>query len=248
MDNKGQRTLTAVRDGRPEVLTLAEVASYLKLAEKTVLRMVHRREIPCAKVGSQWRFVRSLIDDWLLSRMQVLPGNDLNRLIEQEGTAVPLSRLVREDLVRLEIWPGSKRQVLEQLVQPLEAAGLVPDVQEFLQGLLERESIMPTAVGRGVAIPHLRNPQRNPHCGPLLAAGVCPEGTDFGAPDRSPTHLFFLLCTDSEVVHLKVLSRLNRLLRMDSLVSEFLQARDGRDVVRLFIRADQLITQERNVS
>ena len=76
---------------------------------------------------------------------------------------------------------------------------------------------------------------------------MCPEGTDFGAPDGSPTHLFFLLCTDSEVVHLKVLSRLNRLLHMDSLVSELLQARDGRDVVRLFIQADQIITRERNV-
>jgi PTS system nitrogen regulatory IIA component len=222
------------------------VASYLKLTEKTVLRMVHRQEIPCAKVGSQWRFVRSLIDDWLLSRMQVLPGNDLNRLIEQEGTAVPLSRLLREDMVRLDIWPGNKRRVLEQLVQPLEAAGLVADVGEFLGKLLERERIMPTTVGKGVAIPHLRNPRENPSCGPLLVVGVCPEGTDFGAQDGSATHLFFLLCTDSEVVHLKVLSRLTRMLHMESLVAELLRARDARDVVRLFIRADQLITQERN--
>ena len=56
-----------------EVMTLGEVASYLKVAERTVLRMVHNGEIPCAKVGGQWRFLRTVVDDWLISRITFPP-------------------------------------------------------------------------------------------------------------------------------------------------------------------------------
>ena len=65
-----------------EIMTLSEVASYLKIAEKTVSRMITRGEIPCTKVASQWRFMKSMIDDWLISRMNVVPQNDLAKILE----------------------------------------------------------------------------------------------------------------------------------------------------------------------
>ena len=142
-----------------EVMTLAEVAVYLRLAEKTVLRMVHKGQIPCAKVASQWRFLRSMIDDWLIAKMQVLPRNDLARVIESSPDAVPLSRLLKEQYILLNLRPGSKEDVLRQLVEPLVRTRFVEQGQIFLEKLLDREGIVSTAVGRGVAIPHLRNPQ-----------------------------------------------------------------------------------------
>jgi excisionase family DNA binding protein len=47
-----------------EVLTIRDVAQYLKLPVSTVYRLAERRELPGHKVGRQWRFHKSILDDW----------------------------------------------------------------------------------------------------------------------------------------------------------------------------------------
>jgi len=222
-----------------EVMTLSEVAVYLRLAEKTVLRMVHKGQIPCAKVASQWRFLRSMIDDWLIAKMRVVPKNDLARLIESSPEVVPLSRLLKREYVVLDIQPGNKEDVLHQLVRPLLRSQFVDREKPFIDKLLERERIVSTAVGKGVAIPHLRNPQENPGGGPVLVVGICREGTDFRALDGEKTHLFFLLCTDSEVVHLRVLAKVNRIAGRKDVMARLVGAETAAEVLQVLIRADQ---------
>lgn len=46
-------------------MTLAEVAAYLRLSKDTVYRMASGGRLPASKVGSQWRFRRDDIDQWL---------------------------------------------------------------------------------------------------------------------------------------------------------------------------------------
>lgn len=230
---------TTVNTGAGEVMTLAEVALYLKLAEKTVLRMVHRGQIPCAKVASQWRFLRPMIDDWLTAKMQVVPRNDLARLIESSPDVVPLSRLLTDELILLDVQPGTKEQVLRQLVQPLVRCRIIDQEQSFLDKLLERERIVSTAVGKGVAIPHLRNPRENPGGGPVLVVGICKEGTDFKSLDGKKTQVFFLLCSDSEVIHLRVLAKVNRIAGKEDTMLQLIRAKTVEDVLHVLIRADQ---------
>ncbi len=228
---------TAMVDPK-DVLTLSEVAVYLKLAEKTVLRMAHRGQIPCAKVGSQWRFFRSVIDDWLLAQMKGAARSELSRLIESSPNIVPLSRLMREEFILLDVRPGPKREVLRQLVEPLARAGIIKNGEEFLDRLMERENIAATTMGHGAAIPHLRNPRENPG-GPVLAIGVCREGTDFQAPDGEKTHLIFLLVAENDVVHLRVLAKLGRMLRQGELIARMRRAASRSELMGLVILADQ---------
>ncbi|HEX2480934.1 MAG TPA: response regulator [Methylomirabilota bacterium] len=47
-----------------EILTIREVAGYLKLPVSTVYRLAERRDLPGHKVGRQWRFHKSVLDDW----------------------------------------------------------------------------------------------------------------------------------------------------------------------------------------
>jgi excisionase family DNA binding protein len=56
------------RDGRSpdnEILTIEEVASYLRLTPQTIYRWAQEKRIPAVKLGKEWRFRRSIIDDWL---------------------------------------------------------------------------------------------------------------------------------------------------------------------------------------
>ena len=48
-----------------ELMTVEEVAAYLRVTKKTVYRLLERGGIPAAKVGHQWRFEKGLIDEWL---------------------------------------------------------------------------------------------------------------------------------------------------------------------------------------
>ena len=48
-----------------EILTLREVANYLKVTDRTIYRLVAARKIPAFKVGGTWRFSRADIDVWI---------------------------------------------------------------------------------------------------------------------------------------------------------------------------------------
>jgi excisionase family DNA binding protein len=58
----------AQKNGRPpanDILTLEEVASYLRLTPQTIYKWAQEKKIPAAKLGKEWRFRKSIIDRWL---------------------------------------------------------------------------------------------------------------------------------------------------------------------------------------
>ncbi len=221
-----------------DILTLSEAADYLKIAEKTLLRMIHRKEVPAAKVGNQYRFLRNVLEDWLISKMKVLPSNDVTRLIEKQGELLAVWRLLDETMVIPDLPGSSKEEVLEQLTLPLAEAGLLEHAEGYTRKLLDREEMISTAVENGVALPHLRKPEENPSGRPVIVIGRSRQGIDFGAPDGQKTKLFFLLCTDSEVVHLRVLSLLARILKIPGLLSSLLEAETAEEIISLIHAAE----------
>ena len=52
------------------LLSVDEVADYLKIPKSTLYKMCSEREIPCAKIGKHWRFDKKLIDEWFVGKMQ----------------------------------------------------------------------------------------------------------------------------------------------------------------------------------
>lgn len=59
-----------------EILTIKELASYLKIAEKTAYRYVSEGIIPGFKIGGSWRFKRAEINDWIASKSQKDKNNE----------------------------------------------------------------------------------------------------------------------------------------------------------------------------
>jgi mannitol/fructose-specific phosphotransferase system IIA component (Ntr-type) len=114
--------------------------------------------------------------------------------------------------------------VLVTMAGRLVENGIVTDVANFVDGLLERERMSPTSLGEGVAIPHLRNPEHFPIIRPLLLVATCPGGIDWNAPDGEKVRLVMLPIAGSEVTHLRILSSVAGYLRrheglVDRLVS-----------------------------
>ncbi len=56
--------MSAVNE-QPTIMTVREVAQYLRMHEMTIYRMAREGDIPAYKVGNRWRFNRSRLEEWL---------------------------------------------------------------------------------------------------------------------------------------------------------------------------------------
>ena len=104
----------------------------------------------------------------------------------------------------------SPRAAVQELVEALPArSGL--DRARAVELVWERERLMPTGLGAGVAVPHARV---DGLAAPEVALGLSPAGLDFDAPDAAPCHLVALLLTPrgEDATHLELLSELAELL------------------------------------
>lgn len=227
-----------------EIMTLAELANYLKVAEKTVVRMAREGKIPGTKVASQWRFMRSLVDEWLEKRMQPVTQNNLFELLKHAPEVVPVSRLVSPDLMLFDIKPGPVEAVLEQLTTPLEKNGLIEDRKQYLKLLIQREQLHSTAIAPHVAIPHARSPSDASLKKSALVVGVSPEGVDFGAGDDLKTHVFILICSEDEVVHLRLLAKISRLLSQKTMIKRLITCTNSEQVIALLAEAEWRVAMQ----
>ena len=221
-----------------EVLTLAEVAEYLKLSDKTVLKMVKNQEIPCAKIANQWRFSKPGLADWLASKMEVMPRNDLSRVMQNEYDSLPLSRLMDQENIILPLEGQTREEVIRELADRAFESSLISEKELFIRKLMEREELGSTSIGSGMAIPHLRKPLAKGIREAKIVIGVSEKGVDFASFDGEPTNLFFLLIADSEVLHLKILSRLSRILKHEDAVTTLRSINSKKGFIQYFMKTD----------
>jgi PTS system nitrogen regulatory IIA component len=218
-----------------EILTLSETAEYLKVAEKTIQRMITAHRIPCTRVGNQWRFIKSVLDDWLMESMNDVGKGDISRLMETGELDVSLSRLLIHTVIPLA--SGSRRDVLSQLAEPLIKRDMIKNPEGYLNKLEDRENMISTGVGGGIAIPHIRNPKENELGAPCIVAGISPEGIDFQAIDGKPVKLFFLVHSNSETIHLRILSRLTNMIK-DQGIDDFILCKNKEELEKVIMQKE----------
>ena len=221
-----------------DILTLQELADYLKIAPKTVSRMIQRGEIPCMKIAGQWRFRKTVIDDWLNSKMTFSEEHNLASLMEVDSQVIQLSRLVPQEFMIMDLHAGDADEVLLELTSPLDRLGLSELKPSLISRLKAREQMVTTAVGFGTAFPHIRNVRdNNPELPPIIM-GISRKGLDYGCLDGSKTHLFFLLLAHTEVSHLKLLARLAAFARKQGTLERVLRAQRPNDISQILMEDD----------
>jgi PTS system nitrogen regulatory IIA component len=221
-----------------DILTLQEVAEYLKIAPKTVQRMIGRNEIPCMKIAGQWRFRKHVIDAWLNNKMTFSEELTFADMMEVPGTIMQLSRLIQPDFMLMNMKASSVEQALIELAAPLAEHNFVETTAGLVTRLLARERMVTTAVGFSTAFPHVRNVRSNHPQWPPVIMGISREGVDFGCLDGSLTHVFYLLLASDETAHLRLLSRLSRFSRKEGTLKKILSAPAKEDISRLFMEDD----------
>lgn len=127
-----------------------------------------------------------------------------------------LSELLSQDRIKVPLGSRTKGELLRELVELIASDGERGSGEAILAAVLERERLLSTGIGSGVAIPHGKTPEVDRL---LMAAGVSATPVDFDALDGQPVELFFLLVGPESAAgaHIKALSRISRLLRREPL-------------------------------
>jgi len=221
-------------------LTIQDVARMLGADVRRVERMAQRGEIPCQKVGGQFRFNRAQITEWLQQEMggmshDHLAGVDAG-MTEQRQTQQDeaiITPLLRADAVTTHLGSRTKDSTLRELVSLASGTGLVVDEKELLEAVLHREELCSTAMECGIAIPHPRRPLPEAISGPILVVAKTPQGIAFGAPDGRMTTLLFLTASQDDRHHLHVLARLCRMLHEEKFVARMEEAETPAEMIEL---------------
>lgn len=143
------------------------------------------------------------------------------------NTAKPLliSEMLTPASISLNLRGADRDAVLEELVNLVPQLTREPQGRAtLLRALQEREMLHSTAVGDGVALPHARNALVGLVDDCIVVFGRHPKGVSFGALDRLPAQIFFLLVAPTVTQHLAILARVSRLVRDAKLRGELLKA------------------------
>lgn len=198
------------------LLEPSEAAQALNVDEKTVVRWIRKDGLPAEQLHGNYRINPVDLLEWATERgIKVNPA--LYKMHQADDLPLPtLSQSLEAGGIHCNVNGGDKETVLRNVVTLL---ALPPELDpEFiLQVLLAREAMGTTAVGDGIAIPHVRNPILVQLPIPKISLSYLAEPVDFGALDGKPVQLLFTIITPTIRMHLHLLSKLAYCLRDDRL-------------------------------
>lgn len=211
-------------------LNLQDMAARLGVAETTVQRWLREADIPCQQVGdNRYRFEPARVLQWAAARGLT---SDLGPAAGPG--ALRLANLVEAGGILYDVPGGNKDAVLEQTVQRMRLPADL-DPQALLRHLLAREALGSTAIGDGIALPHVRDGKLVRGPAPVLALAFLRRPVDFDAPDGKPVDCLLVIATPTVPVHLELLSRIAAVLR-DPGVKAALARHASRDEILAALR------------
>lgn len=127
----------------------------------------------------------------------------------------------------------NREEALRSLVDILELYGYLKDKDAFYQAVLDREKLVSTGIGVGVAIPHAKLASYDEF---FVAIGILKNGVDWDAHDGAPVRLIFLIGgpDDKQTQYLQILSRLTFALKDENRRKKMLQFHAPEDIILLF--------------
>lgn len=196
-------------------LTLNDVADLLRTSPSHVVSLFDAGVIPGYKLHDEHKFNSDQIEDWLLSQ-----GATLQHDYPQSGKVAGwkqfcLYRAINNGGMLPTIMETDKKKILEVAAERI-APFLDVDVNILVEFLLDRENLMSTAVGNGIALPHARECVVKAPLDFVFLAHL-PKQVEWGALDKKPVSTLFFIFSHSSKRHLTLLGKIAHLARHTSI-------------------------------
>lgn len=212
-----------------DILTIEEVAKYLRVSERTVYDWAQKGEIPSGKIGTVWRFKKSEIEKWVNERLSSGGKSNDSEIIVQVKNILSPERIVFMN-------HQTKHDSLVRLAQNLATAPQVKDAKELEAEILKREDLMSTSIGRGLAIPHVRLSSVTDL---VMSVGISKcDIIGFQPVDEIPVRILFMIAAayNQHSYYLKTLSFFSAKLKGASLREALLNSESPMDAYNLLIK------------
>lgn len=212
-----------------DILTIEEVAKYLRVSERTVYDWAQKGEIPSGKIGTVWRFKKAEIEKWVNDRLS--SGMKVANPTQQ----IQVKNILSPDRI-IFINHSTKHDALLELAANLGTAPQIKNAQELAAEILKREELMSTAIGRGIAIPHVRLSSITDL---VMSVGICKNDIiDFQTIDDTPVRLLFMIAAayNQHSYYLQTLSFFSSKLKSHELRDALLSVQTSMDAYNLLIK------------
>ncbi len=211
------------------ILTIEEVAKYIKVSERTVLDWAQKGDIPAGKLGNVWRFKKSEIDRWI--------NNRLEKSKTREKELSDLQHLLAPERVLITDF-STKRDILSALINNISSAPQIKDAKKLEEAIWEREKLMSTGIGLSIGIPHVRIYDVSD-----IVVSVAVNKTDiidYQTLDNTPVRIVFMVAAayNQHAEYLKLLASISKLLQDTSFREALLSAESPEKIFSLLTKGE----------
>lgn len=214
-----------------EIMTIEEVAAYIRVSERTVYDWAQKGELPGGKLGTTWRFKRDDIEKWVNGRLSQSQGKT------SAATSATTSLVLTSERIVL-LNHATKNEVLTKLVDLLAATPFVKNRDELLKGIMERETLMSTGIGFGIGVPHVRI---NSVTDLVMAVAVCKSPiTDYTSLDEAPVQIVCMLAarSDQHTKYIRALSAISSRLKDQHVREQVIALADPTRIYKLLAESE----------
>jgi PTS system nitrogen regulatory IIA component len=234
----------------PQNLTMTQLARYIHLPEPAVRKLVDRGTIPSRRVNDELVFSKDEVHRWLERRIGV---SDDAELVQVEaaltrslpaGTVeetVSIASLIPAGAMALPLKAKTKDSAIRSMVQLAMETGLLWDGEAMSEAVKAREELHTTALDNGVALLHPRRPLPSILGDTFLSLGITASAIPFGGGSSSLTDIFFLICSTDDRIHLRILTRLSRILSSAHFLANLRDMSDEQFIRKLIIDIEETL-------
>lgn len=153
------------------------------------------------------------------------------------AASLNLKQLLSDRVIKIPLASTTKEGILWELLEVLNTAGKISNIQQVFQDILSREVLMSTGIGDGIALPHGRTTAAS---SVACVFGSKPGGVDFQSLDGQPADLFFLIVSpeDAQTQHLQVLAAISQLLQRTEYRQRLRRCASPQDAMAFFMLAE----------
>ncbi|RPI14132.1 MAG: PTS sugar transporter subunit IIA [Ignavibacteriae bacterium] len=149
-----------------------------------------------------------------------------------------ISDILSTDVIEVNLDVKDKDDSLNKIIAIAAKSGKMLDLNKVTETIFEREKLVSTGVGKGFAIPHGKTDSISDTVASFI---ITKEPIDFDSIDGEPVRFIFLLVGKETLLntHIKLLSRISRLMNKDEFRDKLLNAKTKEDVLKIFKDEEQ---------
>jgi len=142
-----------------------------------------------------------------------------------------VSNYLKEEFCIMDLKATNKEEAIKEIALQLFKGGNILNLNEFIEDVLERETLGSTGIGHSIAIPHARTDAVKNF---VIGFGYSVVGIDFNSLDGQKANLIFLMGADPKELnlYLRLLAELSKLLMNSSFRRELMEARTAEEIIK----------------